>query len=132
MGAERPLGVTTPQANRGQDLQPPAPDQVHVWVANLDSGSGEWSRRLSATTVAERERALRFYRREAGERYLAAHGVLRVLLAGYLTCDPLALRFGVHKNGKPFLEDARLQFNLSHSGAMALIGVAQSRQVGVD
>jgi len=107
-------------------------DQVHVWTASLDPGSGQFPTRVAATTAAERERALRFYRRDDGDRYLAAHGALRLLLAGYLTCDPLALRFGAHQNGKPFLVDARLEFNLSHSGDVALIVVAQSRQVGVD
>ena len=132
MGAERPLGITTPGAYRAPDLPPPAPDQVHVWVANLDPGSAAWPPRFAATTEAERERASRFHRRADGDRYLAAHGALRLLLASYLTCDPLGLRFAVTENGRPFLENEPLQFNLSHSGDLALIAVAWSRQVGVD
>jgi 4'-phosphopantetheinyl transferase len=108
------------------------PDKVHVWVARLEPESAESPRRLAATTDAERERASRFRRREDAERYLAAHGALRLLLADYLACDPTALRFGARENGKPFLEGACLEFNLSHSGALALIAVARSRQVGVD
>jgi len=105
---------------------------VHVWVANLDPGSAASPTRFAATTAAERERASRFHRRDDGDRFLAAHGALRLLLATYLTCDPLRLRFAVNENGKPYLEDERLQFNLSHSGDLALIAVAWSRQVGVD
>lgn len=132
MGPGRPSGVTTPEAHRYHDLPVPEPDEVHVWVAHLDPESGESPRRVAATTDAERERASRFHRREDAERYLLAHGALRLVLADYLACDPLVVRFGAHENGKPFLEDARLEFNLSHSGALALIAVAQSRQVGVD
>lgn len=132
MGAERPRGITIPKADRAPDLPPPAPDHVHLWVANLDPASGAFPARFAATTDAERERASRFHRRDDGDRYLAAHGALRLLLASYLTCDPLGLRFAVNENGKPFLDGERVQFNLSHSGDLALIAVAWSRQVGVD
>jgi 4'-phosphopantetheinyl transferase len=108
-------------------------DQVHVWLARLDPETEQsWCRRVRATTDDERHRAARFRRAQDGERYLVAHGALRFLLGRYLTCDPLSLHFAVSRNGKPFLENQRLQFNLSHSGDFALIAVAQSRQVGAD
>lgn len=132
MGAGRLTGVSTPGDRPHHDLQLPEPDKVDVWVAHLDPGSGELARRVAATTGAERQRASRFHRRLDGDRYLSAHGALRLLLADYLACDPLSLCFGTHENGKPFLEGARLEFNLSHSGALALIAVARTRQVGVD
>ena len=132
MGAERLTGITTPGDHHHHDLPLPEPDTVDVWVARLDPDSGELARRVAATSGAERQRASRFRRRLDADRYLAAHGALRLLLADYLACDPLSLRVGTHENGKPFLEGARLEFNLSHSGAVALIAVARSRQVGVD
>lgn len=105
---------------------------VHVWTADSDAESGHRPHRLACTTGDERERAARFHRREDGERFLFAHGTLRLVLADYLQCDPLALRFGAHANGKPFVEGADIEFNLSHSGALALIAVARGRRVGVD
>ncbi|HUE84744.1 MAG TPA: 4'-phosphopantetheinyl transferase superfamily protein, partial [Vicinamibacterales bacterium] len=54
------------------------------------------------------------------------------VLAGFMASDPQDLRFSTHEKGKPFLEGADLQFNLSHSGTLALIAVALRRQVGVD
>lgn len=121
-----------PLSHRYYDLRSPEPDKVHVWVANLVPQSGDAARWLAGTTDAERERASRFYRRDDGERYLFAHGALRLVLADYLTCDPRALRFGAQENGKPFVKDADIEFNLSHSGDLALIAVARGRQVGVD
>jgi 4'-phosphopantetheinyl transferase len=105
---------------------------VHVWTTDCDAESGHRPHRLAATTHDERERAARFHRREDGESFLFAHGTLRLVLADYLRCDPLALRFGAHANGKPFVEGADIEFNLSHSGSLALIAVAHSRRVGVD
>jgi 4'-phosphopantetheinyl transferase len=108
-------------------------DQVHVWLARLDPANEQsWCRHVRATTGDERDRASRFRRAQDGERYLVAHGALRFLLGRYLTCDPLSLRFAVSRNGKPFLENQRLHFNLSHSGDFALIAVAQNRPVGAD
>jgi 4'-phosphopantetheinyl transferase len=112
--------------------RPWAAHVVQLWAASLEPERHEAARRLAATTDAERERASRFLRPDGAERYLSAHGALRLILADYLMCDPVALRFGAHENGKPFLEGARLEFNLSHSATLALIAVARDRRVGVD
>ena len=114
----------------------PPYDEVHLWVVDLDASPEHAARRLAATTARERARASRFRLPGAGDRYLAAHGALRLILAGYLAGDPVALRVSADERGKPFLEDMSatgdLQFNLSHSGALALVVVARGRQVGVD
>jgi 4'-phosphopantetheinyl transferase len=133
MGSDEPLGITSPsRASVDPDPSRLAPDQVHVWVASLDSAAAESPRRVAVTTDAERERAARFHRREDAERYLLAHGALRLVLADYLACDPMTLRFGARENGKPFVENVQLEFNLSHSNSLALIAVTRARRVGVD
>src|SRR5688572_26216936 len=132
MGAGSPTGSHPEQVAGSRRIAIPAPAEVHVWVADLDPGPGEAACRLAATTDAERERASRFWRREDGDRHLSAHGALRLVLADYLACDPLALRFDTGNHGKPFIEGAPLEFNLTHSGDLALIAVAGRRRVGVD
>ena len=108
------------------------PDEVHLWAIDLDPPPSEAARRVAATTDGERERAARFWRREDGDRYLSAHGALRLVLAECLACDPLAMCFADGEHGKPFLDGAPVEFNLSHSSDLALIAVARSRRVGVD
>jgi 4'-phosphopantetheinyl transferase len=67
----------------------------------------------------------------AGPRWLLARAGLRVLAARHLDEDPAALRFDEH--GKPRLDPpSPLRFNLSHSGALALVALATEREVGVD
>lgn len=126
MGAERPCGAKT--VHSAASLR----NDVHLWVATVAPGSPEVKRLQAAAGSAERARAARFHRLEDAERYLAAHGALRMILAGFMACDPVDLRFSTHGKGKPFIEGADLEFNLSHSGALALIAVALRRQVGVD
>ena len=130
MGSDDSLG--RPASSGDVPPLPLALDEVHVWVVSLDPQSALASRQVAAVTPAERERAGWFQRREHGEQYLLARGALRLLLADYLACDPAAVHFRTGEHGKPFLEHTRLEFNLSHSGSLALIGVTRDRRVGVD
>jgi len=109
---------------------------VHLWVVDLDLGTSDATRRIAAVAPHEHERAARFRRPEDRERFLAAHGALRLILGEYVAENPIGLLLAADERGKPFLADRRtqldLQFNLSHSGGLALVAVAAARQVGVD
>ena len=58
------------------------------------------------------------------------------LLAAYIGTRPEAIRFRYGPRGKPFLEPplnaGGLQFNLSNSDEMALVGFVLGREIGVD
>jgi 4'-phosphopantetheinyl transferase len=62
--------------------------------------------------------------------------MLRQILARYVEGDPRQLRFRSGPRGKPRLVgsagDHRLSFNLSHCAEIALVAVAQARELGVD
>lgn len=107
---------------------------VQVWRADLDQppvGMDTLARMLSGD---ERTRAGRFHRTGDRDRFVAARGLLRVLLGDGLGCPPSSLRFRYNAHGKPALvsSGARLGFNLSHSDGMALFGLAWGREIGVD
>jgi 4'-phosphopantetheinyl transferase len=83
----------------------------------------------------ERARADRFRSPRDRDRFVAARGLLRSILAGYLDRDPAALRFAYGPFGKPELAEGAgvlLRFNVAHAGDRALYAVAWGRQVGVD
>ena len=68
-------------------------------------------------------------------RFIAAHAGLRELLGRYLGADPNEVRFVHNEFGKPALSGqfgGRLEFNLSHSADLALIGIAADAEIGVD
>jgi 4'-phosphopantetheinyl transferase len=109
---------------------------VHVWtIALLASPQAGISFR-PILGVEERDRAARFHRAADRDRYEAAHGGLRLILAGYLSADPAGLRFTLARHGKPALVREAgwpdLRFNLSHSGDLAAVAVAVGREVGMD
>lgn len=100
----------------------------------LDVDAGDLSHVLAP---AEHDRASRFYRVEDRRKYVVAHAMLRRILALYEQSSPESLQLTVEEFGKPALASSasgepRLQFNLSHSGELALVAVARGRRVGVD
>jgi len=95
------------------DLSADTPDfqlgerQVHVWVVPLDD------------PVKRR-------------RHEIAHAAQDQILASYLEIEPRALEYATLPDGKPILADRALEFNLSHSGELALVAVSRELPVGVD
>lgn len=84
-------------------------------------------RTMSST---ERERAQKFVRGK--ESYIASRWLQRKVLAYYLGITPEAVEFLRTDKGKPYLPQADLYFNLSHSGHWALLAVAKVEFIGVD
>jgi 4'-phosphopantetheinyl transferase len=80
---------------------------VHIWVVPLDDP-------------------------DKGRRRALAHRAQRRILAGYLELDPEQVQYEQGAYGKPYLQGGRLQFNLSHSGAVALLAVSRELELGVD
>ncbi len=93
--------------------------------------------RLSAIlSPAELARAARFHAVVHANRFTVAHARLRQVLAALLDTAPTDIEFSEGEHGKPALagKDAHtgLQFNLSHSGGVGLVGWAWHRAIGVD
>ncbi|MGB2890178.1 MAG: 4'-phosphopantetheinyl transferase superfamily protein [Candidatus Acidiferrales bacterium] len=111
-------------------------NDVDVWRADLELGPPELYRLRETLSPDELDRAARFYFPEDRQRFIAARGILRDILARYLGCVPAAVDFSYRVFGKPSLASnytaEGLQFNLSHSGSMALYAVARQREVGID
>lgn len=113
-----------------------APGEVHVWAVRLDPSPGEVERLGRFLSADERERASRFRFEKHRRQYTVGRGALRELLAAYAGTPPAAVRFTYGPRGKPFLEPAQnpggLQFNLSNSDELALVGFVLGPEVGVD
>src|SRR5580704_14799403 len=94
-------------------------DEVHVWLCELSVSKSALSRLGALLSPAEQSRASRFTRPTDSDRFIASHGISRVILGRYLGWESDTLRFAAGKNGKPFLSDSEsswLDFNLSRSG----------------
>lgn len=114
-------------------------NEVHLWhldLATAAAGEKKWQQILSED---EKSRAARFRFDRDRQCFSATRGVLRTILASYVGADPKTLAFGYAKNGKPYLNrnhslsgSNQVEFNVSHSGMVALLAFARERAVGVD
>ncbi|MBL0420568.1 4'-phosphopantetheinyl transferase superfamily protein [Ramlibacter sp. AW1] len=107
---------------------------MELWHVPLRITADTADRVQACLDATERGRAARFRRPADRLAYIAAHVALRSLLARKLGRQPHELRFVGGAEGKPALappHDA-LEFNLSHSAGFGLVGLAESRPVGVD
>jgi 4'-phosphopantetheinyl transferase len=108
--------------------------EVHVWSVALGSGGPpEWN----VLSTDEQVRAERYAFADDRDRFVAARGALREILASYVGCTPEGIAFRYGARGKPALAGdvgrARgLRFNLTHSHALAMIAVTREGEVGID
>ena len=112
-----------------------AADQVHVWRLDLNQPPQQLAELVRLLAPDERQRVENFRADQHRQRFIAARGVLRRLLGGYLQCEPGQIRFAYNDQGKPALApapDPPLHFNLSHSHDLALYALTRARLVGID
>jgi 4'-phosphopantetheinyl transferase len=113
------------------------PGWVHIYRLALDLPAekiaGLADRLADLLSMDERERAARYRSPRDGQRFAAAHGQMRMILAGYLGMEPAAIQFSQNEYRKPGLAGANnLLFNLSHSQSLALLAVSSRNPVGID
>ncbi len=109
---------------------------VHLWLFSLDPDAQAVAAISAALADEERQRAARFRSEDDRRRYSVARGALRWLIARYVNGDAASVRLDYGPHGKPLLARGStsigLEFNLSHSGELALAAFCVSTSVGVD
>ena len=113
------------------------PNTVHLWGIELDGSPHCRERCARWLDEAEQHRAARLVREGDRQRYVLAHGGLRMVLSRYLGIGPDLLELYRSEGGKPSLtRESRGQpvitFNMSHAHGRALIAVSKGQEVGVD
>ena len=112
---------------------PPLGDHdVHIWTARLKATPSQFESLERTLSRDEHERAGRFHFERHRTAFVAARAALRGILGGYLGIAPRDLQFEYGPHGKPGLATGGLQFNASHSGDVAVVGVTRRQRIGVD
>lgn len=105
---------------------------VHVWRLSLEVERTALDHLWSILTPDEQARANRFRFSKDRTRFIAARAQMRSILGLYAHEEPSELEISYAPQGKPYLPHRDLRFNMSHSGRLGLIAVADRREVGVD
>lgn len=81
----------------------------------------------------ERRRAEAFVFERDRDRYIRAHGFMRSRLAAFVGVPAENLVIVAEAGGKPYLAGhGDVDFNLSHSGAYAVLAMTRGQAVGID
>jgi 4'-phosphopantetheinyl transferase len=106
---------------------------LHIWKFTLDRPPAERLDLHCVLSNDERARADRYHFECDRNRYIAGRGALRQILSLYVSELANEIEFVYGVKGKPALPGSDLQFNMSHSGGMAVVGVtAGGAAVGID
>jgi 4'-phosphopantetheinyl transferase len=128
-----------PDGRHGPAGSAPAPlptREAHVWSAWLDQPEERVVQlaRVLSDDECRRATKLRFERHR--RRFVAARGLLRLLLGQYLGLAPERLRFRGGPSGRPALDvgrgGAELAFGLSVADGLAFYAVAPAPALGID
>ena len=107
--------------------------KIDVWVANIESFLNYIDFYRQLLSYDEETKASFFLRKEDEVKYIISHGILRCILSKYIHKHPKDLIFHTNAYGKPYtLEILNLDFNISHSRNILIIGIARNAYVGVD
>lgn len=109
------------------------PNQVHIWSASITNHENRLPVYWSFLTNEEKEKAQKFKFLKDKNCFVIAKGILRKLLASYLSLSPKEINLKLGEYGKPFLHhSSNLQFNISHSRSEILLGFIQTLPIGID
>ena len=108
-------------------------EEVHIWRADLEVDECFQSSLLKHLSPDEKNRAGKFRFAKDRCNFVAARGILRLLLGKYLEIKPAEISFQYSKFGKPGIANNNsLQFNISHSQNIALFAFTKRFNIGVD
>ncbi len=111
-------------------------DEVHVWCAVLDQPARAFRECEQTLSSDEHVRALQIPSLLYRHRFIAARGLMRMILSRYVGAAPQNLFFSYSRRGKPFLSPESgggwIDFSLTYSNSLALCAVTCKREIGID
>lgn len=112
------------------------PGDVDVWRVCLRQPEPAIRSLNKLLSYDESVRVARFHFQRDRHNFVVARGALRQILGNYLGLKPDKLVLAYGSKGKPRLTSMQnrdhIEFNLSHSGELALIAVSRELEVGID
>ncbi len=111
---------------------PPPATGVSLWAFALARDATALRELEALLSPDERARAARFGTHSLRDRYVVGRGTLRRLLGATLGCAPGAVAIRRGLRGRPQVDGAGFDFNVTHTAGVALVGIAAHGRIGVD
>lgn len=118
---------------------------ISVWLVHLDGDDSQFEDPPidacygEILSPDELVRAKRFVKPRDRVRFARCRASVREILGRIQDIPPSALRFGTGPFGKPYLLEggegaspSSIEFNVTHSGGLALVAACRGRSIGID
>jgi 4'-phosphopantetheinyl transferase len=132
---QNPLAGNSSDRSPAGELLPlasPRPDLTLHWCA-LDRPREQVEQLCTLLSPSERARMLRFGNDVLADRYAVGRGSLRLLLASRLGLPAAEVPIASPAGERPRLDlPAKVDFNVSHTGATAVFAIMEAARVGID
>ena len=112
--------------------------RVDLWCAYVSEVGDAtlWRRYDALLSPDERARQARFRFARDQRRYLVTRALVRTVLSRYAAVQPQDWAFSAGAHGRPAISTPwpapALEFNISHSADLVLLGVTSGRALGID
>lgn len=128
-----PILINEALGERLVELDLDLPAELKVWKVDIAPPLDD-PKLAACLNLAEQSRANRFKRGHLRTRFMVTRAALRSLLAERLNLTPEAVPIETTDDGRPFVADSGIDFNVSHSADRALIAFYSNDQhkVGID
>lgn len=111
----------------------PAAEEVHLWQVNLEVPEETLARLRPVLSPSELQRADAFLQAADRARYTITRAALRTLLGRYGNLPAKDIELSYSSHGKPRCQKLLpVDFNVAHSGSLALIAISRGQAIGVD
>jgi 4'-phosphopantetheinyl transferase len=111
-------------------------DEIHVWHVSLNQPSFQIEKMSDILSEEEWKRITEYRFNQFRIRYILCRGFLRTILGRYVGINPKVIHFEYGDYGKPVIRgvggEHRVQFNLAHSGDLAVYAITAKSRIGVD
>ena len=104
-----------------------------IWSVDLKVSPEILAVYFAELNKEEKDRSERFRYTADRTNFIVSRAVLKRLISSRLSLPISEIDFKKNRFGKPRLKSNRpLEFNLSHSGNLALIGITENYRIGID
>lgn len=104
---------------------------VAFYLFNLDEYDYLLNEQELFSTKEERVKS-ELYISPKSKHKLISYMIRRIVLAKALECDPLAIKYIYNEFGKPYIDDNKIYFNVSHTQNWFVIGLSLFKELGID
>ena len=112
--------------------------RIDLWCTYISEIAGDslWPRYDALLSPDERARQARFRFARDQRRYLVTRALVRTVLSRYAAVQPEDWAFSAGPRGRPEISAPwpapALEFNISHSADLVMLGVTSGRTLGID